>query len=239
MNQADPLAQVPSGWWWSGLPGLEVENTYDRIPLDRLPSIRRDLSGKWDWVPTVAAPLDWSIADRDDPEAFLEDAEAVGVPIPNSLRGFILRPELRRSIRSGTGCWWSLGEGRGVVARAAIVEAMREKGADVEVDEHGPLAFVPSLGRYVVRFLTDQQDCIFWFLVLGDSDGPVIASFDDLTGELSEAPEIWRVSSTFEEFMYRFWIENEIFFRMNERVALTAEQEAYYAEARRLADVTT
>ncbi len=116
-----------------------------------------------------------------------------------------------------------------------MVDAMRDLGADMQAEEHGSLAFVPALGRHVVRFLTDQQDCIFWFLVLGDSDGPVVASFDDLTGEFQGTPEIWRVSSTFEEFMYRFWIENEIFFRVDENLPLTPEQETYRLEVLRLA----
>jgi hypothetical protein len=230
--------QLPVGWWWSGLPGVDAAGTYEFISPDRLPRLDLNSLRTWDWVPEVDAPQPWSISDLDDADDFLRATATAGITVPASFRSFISAPRLRWAIRSGTGCWWSLGLGRGTMVRAEIAHGLG-MGADV-VDELSALrsctAFVPVLGRHVVRFLTDQQDCLYWFLVLGGADDPVVVSDVDITAEVAETTDrIWKVAATFEEFMYRFWIENEIAIRDDEQVPLTPDQAAYLAAALRLA----
>ncbi len=231
------MEQLPEGWWWSGLPGLEAAGTYQLIPLERLPKIRPESIRSWDWIPDVASPLAWSIGDSDDAEAFLRAASAADVLVSERFRSFISTPRLRWAIRSGTGCWWSLGRGRGVPVRAEIANALGFEGPS----EHLALmAYVPGVGRHVVRFLTDQQDSLFWFLMLGDDDGAVLVSGRDLMEEpAATADDVWKVATTFQEFIYRFWIENEISFRTEEGVPLSEEQQAYLSEAIRLAAAST
>jgi hypothetical protein len=102
------------------------------------------------------------------------------------------------------------------------------------------MAYVPALDRHLVRFLTDRQDCLFWFLTLGDEGGPILVSGSDLTEEPpEEVDDISMVAPTFEEFIYRFWIENEIAFRTIDGDPLTDAQQAYLSEALRLAASTT
>jgi hypothetical protein len=232
MSLERAMDQVPEGWWWSGLPGLAATSTYELVPLERLPHLDPSWVRGLDWIPSVEAPLDWSISDRDDAAAFLQEAIAAGVVVPDSFRSFISTPRFRWAIRSGTGCWWSLGEGRGVAARAMIEQAVF---GDTAIEDPGPMAFVPGLGCYVVRFLTDQQDCLFWFLALGEPEGPVLVSDRDITEDPRDTTEdIWKVATTFGEFLHRFWIENEISFRTEEKAPLAPEQQAYLAEALRL-----
>ena len=46
--------------------------------------------------------------------------------------------------------------------------------------------------------------------------------------------KIWVVAPAFEEFIYRFWIENEIWSQADDAKPLSPEQQAHLAEARRL-----
>lgn len=226
------IEQLPVGWWGSGLPGVEAEGTYELLPPNRLPRINADSLQTWAWVPDVDAPLDWSISDPDEAEEVLLVAAATGVVVPVSFRSFVTTPRLRWAIRSVTGCWWSLGRGRGVVVREELNRALGDGEGTGTADS--PIRFVPALGRHVLRFLTDQQDSLFWFLVLGDVDGTVIASDLDMVEASPETIDhIWKVAPTFEEFVYRFWIENEIAFRANEKAPLTNVQQAYLEEALR------
>ncbi|RHY35126.1 hypothetical protein DYB32_000359 [Aphanomyces invadans] len=87
---------------------------------------------------------------------------------------------------------------------------------------------IPEVDMTVMQFYRDQQGCMTWYLVL---DGPleehVIASpldVEDVDIE-DEGPaavvrywndEVVVCAATFPEFLYRTWIENQIWFRLNE-----------------------
>jgi hypothetical protein len=98
-------------------------------------------------------------------------------------------------------------------------------------------------GGYFIRFLNDQQWVLLWHLYLApDGDHCVVvssAAFDDVDygQRLTASGEQWTpdvlrertffCAPTFEAFLYRFWIENHIWFALNERYALTEEQQHY------------
>jgi hypothetical protein len=79
----------------------------------------------------------------------------------------------------------------------------------------------PVGSGYLVRFLADSQGCLFWYLFI-DADGTdhaVVCSpgfygspeehWDD---EAPDPNEIVFSEESFEAFLCRFWIENEICF---------------------------
>ena len=112
-----------------------------------------------------------------------------------------------------TGCWWSL--------------------------DGDSLQRLPASDVLAVRFLTDQQGALSWHVLLdGTADPQVVVSHQDFadqeTWEPAPLEHIYRCAPSFEAFMYRFWIENEIGFRIHEKEALAPEQLRYLEEARRL-----
>jgi hypothetical protein len=87
-----------------------------------------------------------------------------------------------------------------------------------------PLPSPVEPGAFLVRFLRDQQDCVIWYLYLRPSgEAFVVHSHLDYEDEarrggaqtdLGPAQEqmtaiLWCAPS-FEEFAYRFWVENRL-----------------------------
>jgi hypothetical protein len=116
-----------------------------------------------------------------------------------------------------------------------------------------PDAVIPCPGSergVVVRFLNDQQDVLLWYLYLapgGDErvlcspyDLEEVADWHDGAGPTPDerAAVIGNtvlVAPSFEAFVYRFWLENVLWIRLNERGAseLSAEERAYLAQYER------
>jgi hypothetical protein len=139
-----------------------------------------------------------------DPAAAIEMARQAGIELPGSFARFMSSPELQRRVRSCTDCY--LDPGR------HIVETV------------GP---IPG---HLIHFLSDSQSCVHWYLnVVRDGRAAVVYS-EDLYGYRIEDSEcldfptasLDRVNlqeqgfaccaTSFPEFLYRFWIENEIWF---------------------------
>jgi hypothetical protein len=95
---------------------------------------------------------------------------------------------------------------------------------------------------YFIRFLNDQQDMFFWFLYL-DSNGEHCIVNSEMKFDAEEELNAWAgdhsideltlrfttfSAPSFESFLYRFWLENNIWFALNEGDgSLTDEQRAY------------
>jgi hypothetical protein len=169
-----------------------------------MPAAMPGFEGTLDWL--LNAPVhDRSLekgpddpAERDANAAGLE-AIASSAPFPSAFRRFIRDPEPRRHIRSATACYLDLA--------------------------HFPVQL--SDGGILVHFLSDQQWVLHWLLyVSSEGAEAVLASpdplgFDDGENEpvhfvdIATAPhELTVCADSFEEFLYRFWAENELFFRL-------------------------
>jgi hypothetical protein len=103
-------------------------------------------------------------------------------------------------------------------------------------DVSGPLASPVEPGAYLVRFLRDQQDCVLWYLYLRPSGETFVVNsyylayyldYRDEDGEDWQAPdsdffagdlsdEIFWCAPTFEQFAYRFWVENRLWQALHE-----------------------
>jgi hypothetical protein len=97
-----------------------------------------------------------------------------------------------------------------------------------------------SENGYLIRFLNDQQGCLFWYLYLTPQgeEGVLTSPFClDTLSQYTERedfpPELFQKKvkeSTYicaEEFLYRFWLENTIWFTLNRHLPLPVEQERY------------
>jgi hypothetical protein len=166
--------------------------TYERYPLDSLPSVA-DALGSFRWLG------DQGPRDQGNTASLAQLAEqltAVGVSLPADFVSFYSQSGWAHELdaASVTGCWTRLGP--------------------------VPLFSPVEPGAFLVRFLTDQQDCVTWYLYLRQGEPAFIVhcyglDFDYESDE-EDAGVIYRCASSFEEFAYRFWIENRIWTHLHD-----------------------
>ncbi|MEU4625393.1 hypothetical protein AB0G04_36155 [Actinoplanes sp. NPDC023801] len=200
----------PPAWWAFGLesagvPARPETSTYGRYDFEVLPPIPRELTGDLAWLAEQAVTEEWGIGAT--PVAELPDLEAacdrLGLTLPVVFLDFLRMPSLQSRIRSCTGCYISVGP-----------EPVRAPGAD----------------GHLIRFLADQQDCLYWYLYVTATDHAVVTSADYYGGPDEDhdgGDEIEFCGESFESFLYRFWLENEIWYSANEDEPMPAEAEEY------------
>ena len=214
---------LPRVWWATDLPGyrehLTPFATYSPFAYADLPPIERTLDDELRWLRSErAVPLSLGQSEPGDatPERAATAVEldallrGVAVQLPPAFRSFISEPEPRTRIRSATACYLDL--------------------AQFPVDVAG--------GGSLIHFLSDQQWVLHWLLYVGadgseavvvtesafafEADGERFDQWDPADGGMSVCAE------SFSEFLYRFWIENEIWFRAaSDHASLTDEQQRY------------
>jgi hypothetical protein len=196
-----PGAPFPVGWFGQQLGDYRpdpTDSTYACYPPEELPPIRVPLDGTFRWLRS-APEQDHSVAaDRDQTTAALERLLASApAGLPPEFVAFFRSPDLWRRIRSCTGCFLHLD--------AAAVGIRGGPGS-------------------LVRFLSDSQYCRHWHLYLapGGTGHAVVATYfytgsdaDDLKGRLPHPKDITTCAASFEEFVYRFWLENELSFALH------------------------
>ena len=220
------LPALPRVWWATDLPGYREHptpfSTYSPFPYTDLPRIVRELDVELNWLraePRVPGSLGYVVPGNPAPERAATEADLGALlgdrelALPRAFRTFIGDPEPRTRARSCTSCYLDLGE--------------------FPVDVAG--------GGALIHFLSDQQWMLHWLLYVGpdgseavvvtesafgfEADGERFDSYDPADGGMSVCAE------SFSEFLYRFWIENEIWFRAGSdtkgEAALTDEQRRY------------
>ena len=238
MDQPEQKQTIPApsqwGWWSSDLGDYrplfpDPFRTYCNFSYDDLPPITGiPFTGDFQWL----TPLDSVLAQRlarskeevYDPTGHLlsearitdyervemarhakaigEQARQLGLTLPPGFLRFITSIELQSRIPSPTACTFSL-----------------------------PERIVPYPGRengYVLSFLWDTQACGIWHLYL-TTDGAhrvLEAPFEfvELTANAEQCSEatlddilahVYLCAPMFEEFLYRFWLENMIWYHLN------------------------
>lgn len=210
-----PLAELPRVWAGTYLPGYHdwgdafaFPPTYAGFPLDWVPPIERELDDALRWLlrePPVDEPLQGS-ATRAELDALLA-GEAVA--LPPSFAAFIDSDVPRKRLRSATDCCLRL-----------------------------PDSIVRFGEGWLINFLADSQSCAFWLLYTGSDGEAVVVTGSPPGFEFSEetakkqqrdpgslAADASVCANSFSEFLYRLWIENEIFFKSGQ--SLTEEQRRY------------
>jgi hypothetical protein len=220
-----PLAELHRVWWSIELPGYRNHPkiaTYSPFDYETLPPIEERLDDDLAWLIAKPAHRKGSLIDEPDSDpvraATLEGLDALwpsgAERMPPAFRNFLAEHEAQRRIRSATACYLDLGE------------------FPVEVEGGGTL----------VHFLSDQQWVMHWLLFVGaEGEEAVVVSYRPYGFDvLDEAPRTFDqrrhsavCAESFSEFLYRFWIENEIWFAIDGKRDFTDEQRAYAEHYRR------
>jgi hypothetical protein len=219
-----PLSELPRIWPSVELPGYREHPTdyatYSGFAFDELPPIGRTLDDDLGWLvsePAVGA----SLVEVNDDAARPATNEQLGlllagetVTLPPSFSTFIESTEPRRRIRSCTDCYLDL--------------------ADFAVPVSG--------GGTLIHFLSDSQWVFHWLLYAGsDSSEAVVVTDVPLgfeEGSNSETVHVFEAQAggaavcaeSFLTFIFRFWIENEMWFKLTDpgsEPRLTDEQRRY------------
>jgi hypothetical protein len=192
------------------------DGTYQLYPYDSLPPLdEAQFTGAFDWLrpDSPALTADPFAEHRPGKRAFDTTALAAslapaGLTLPPAFVTFMGDADLQAQVPSCTACEWDLAE-------AAVPSPVED-------------------GAYLIRFLRDQQDVAFWYLNLTPTAAAVVCSpilFGDidLTGRDDEVvANTWWSAPHFEQFVYRFWIENTLWFNLDGGEAdLTPEERAY------------
>ena len=229
--ETQPDAPFQSGWWGFDLGKYRpCSGTYQLYPYASLPPLLApDESLSWLGPLDAAAQADMPTHDapsqtQEALSALTANARSLGLTLPPSFTTLLSSPALQARIPSCTACEFELSS-----------------------------AFLPCPGAdggYIATFLRDQQDCVLWYLYLMPNGVQRIVAFPgDMEQYLGEAEGGGRVkmeqitaairdcAPSFASFIYRFWLENTIWFKLNSSHAqpFTAAEQAYldyYAQQR-------
>jgi hypothetical protein len=191
---ADRPAEFQALWCATDLGAYRpCGGTYQWYPHDSLPPLPAGrLDGGFGWLGGPGAALP-------EPSALLarvqERLAAAGLALPADFVAFQTGENSCRTLDqvSVTACW-----------------------TDVALPVPSPV----EPGAYLVRFLRDQQDCVLWYLYLRPSgevfvvgsplDFDCLPEWDEADGPVDLSRLIAWCAPTFEEFAYRFWVENRL-----------------------------
>jgi hypothetical protein len=191
----------PRGWWGTSLGDVRPEAfTYHRTPHELLPRLPIELTGSLDWLAKArrhegnigrerASGNEMAI------RSLSRSADGRGLRLPDPFVRFLKSADLQSRVRSNTDCFLD------------VCPALGES---------------PIGGGFLARFLADSQGCVFWYLYLtrDGTDHAVVAS-TDFHGTPSEEEDrreqphpagLVFAEASFEAFLCRFWLENEIWF---------------------------
>lgn len=188
-------------WWGTELPGLRPHagtyGRYDYTPMHAPTGVTFD--GSFGWLKKEPAlRKSFFEAHRNDiRESFpklLQFCADHAMALPQPFVTFFSEPQLAQRIRSCTACFLD--------PATQVIASPKGEGS-------------------IVRFLSDQQGCLFWYLYLptGIDDHCVLSSTDyfavDAAKAFEEPPDpntLMFAAPSFESFIFRFWLENECWF---------------------------
>lgn len=245
MQRQTPSIPFPWAWWAFDLGDARpCASTYERFPYEDLPLIPT-LDGTLSWLgqpgwqglregdsEQKVAHERLSAQAREKVQTLTAQAECLGLMLPAAFTRLMSAPELYTRIPEYAGCWFYLHE--------------------AQLD--------PCPGSedgFVVRFLTDQQDCILWYLYLTRQGTEAVLAVGDpspnapsaylerlarpdedgpLNNEQRQAviANIYACAPSFEAFVYRWWFEATIYMKLHryDSTPLTEDERRYLAHCR-------
>ena len=214
-------APFPAGWFTSGPEVLwGQKTTYGLIPYDMLPAIERDhFDGTFSWLPPLPPRNSALHYDPDSDGCGLAslpalegEAHSLGLELPKAFVHFVSTSELYERVASCTGCYLDF--------------------------SHGLIEDPSDSGGRMLRFLNDSQACVLWYLYLTPSgDDCVLASGEWHDGARDDPKRLLNPNSYFwcaphfESFVYRFWLEDQIWRRVRSGDVPTPEEARYLQAA--------
>lgn len=213
VDKSDLSSVLPQRWVHIPLPGyrqLPEYHTYESSRLEDLPPIPIRLDDDCEWLRRYAqvhAHGGLNEYERDLQPSFVNElARRAQITLPRSFRLFMTDPDLQSRVRSCTDCYLDPGE--------RIVET------------------IGAIAGNLIHFLSDSQSIAHWYLHIPRGGDVAVLESSDLYGlkiensdwienpscrlERVDIRELAFVycAPTFQEFLYRFWIENEIWYAL-------------------------
>jgi len=215
------FSSLKRGWWFSELPDhrphSDIFATYSLFPYDELPPIDTNIDDDFAWLAEESAKehslseTAYPTGEKPDLSKLFDIQKNLKLDLPKEFILFIKRLDLHAKIRSCTDCYLELPDF--VVATYG--------------DEDGVL----------VHFLSDSQSVLHWFLyqnLVGEhcilvSEIPYgILGLDSRNSINITNESLWFCAPSFKEFIYRFWLENEIWFTLVDKDrSLTPMEQSY------------
>jgi hypothetical protein len=196
-------------------------DTYCSYDLSKTPPLPSDLfKGNFDWLPKMSIEMKELMAKYQQNEseeieaaiqAILRQAKSFNLSLPPEFIQFMRLEDLQSQIPSCTACYFDLS--------TDIIPC--------------PLSHDEG---YLIRFMNDQQAVLLWYLYIRPDGGHCVVvspiPFDNAKarGQLDDSvilDNTFFCAESFEEFVYRFWLENEIWFAIEDEATLTPSQQAY------------
>ena len=223
----DPKTMLRRAWITAGSSELwNCQGTYCKIPYERLPRVER-ATDDFGWLDDVSQALreviggTSTLSSSDNQignlEVVVEKTQSLKLNLPQPFLRFIRDASLQAKVPTCTACFLALSEDF--------------------------IPFAGAQGYYLLRFLNDSQSCVMWYLCLGrDGSAEVLASDYFLEPEIFEAMDYEEVkrddvfrelsfcADTFTKFLYRFWVENTIWYSLRAGLPLTPVQKEYSSQ---------
>lgn len=225
------LEGIIKGWY---TPGGELyerdDGTYCFLAFEQLPALDQLLfNGEFQWL-IPREGFEGGVYNGDMKEQLdriVSSARNLDVEIPDSFQVFFNNSELQKRVPTCTACYLDLS-------------------GDI-------IKFPHSKDTYLLRFLNDQQSVLLWYLcVNAEGEHCVLLSHyyheEEIQKELygEEIDDEVLINNTaicspsFEEFIYRFWIENILWFCLTDNLPLNESEQLYLEKARKkTAEVNT
>jgi hypothetical protein len=177
------------------------------------------MRGDFDWL-AAAHPhkahigIEKAIENAQALVALYKASDTLGLCLPAEFIKFMETPSLQERIRSNTDCFLDL--------CSSPISSPLGKG-------------------YLIRFLADSQACVFWYLYLTEDgeDHAVVSSpgfygteAEQWQDEQPDPRDIVFSAESFEIFLGRFWLENEIWFAEYENTPMPEIGIAYIEQYR-------
>ncbi len=218
------MREIRRAWITAGHSELwGCDSTYCTVPYSILPSVD-EASDDMRWLDNVSPKLKRVIENTctlDSGDNEIGNTEEVfaavqrhGLNLPESFTRFLREPALQQKVPTCTDC---------------ILELSEE-----------PIRVNESDGDFLLRFMNDSQSCVLWYLYMTrGEESRVLASFYFLERDIFDAMEYEDIrhsqlldeacicAGSFTEFIYRFWVENTIWYSLHKGIPMTATQEAY------------
>jgi len=217
--------EMKTGWWSFELPGYrphpDAFATYTLFSYEDLPPILEKPDNDFEWLKSQATKEhslfkncypDGSKPDLSKLARIVSDAR---INLPESFIIFMNSIELQKRVRSCTDCYLDVAD-----------YAVRTKG---------------SMAGYLIHFLSDSQWVGHWYIHVDHrGNHSIVTSLNPYGFHLEEEStsreidmqeeEFWLCAPSFTEFIYRFWLENEIWFALAEEERPLNKTEQVYVD---------
>ncbi len=238
MNQISPeLTSFKSRWYSFGLgEARPCKGTYCFYPLESLPPIPESLlQGTFHWL----TPMDYDIEQSEQQcyssseeyasilaetvslREIMTSAQQLGLSLPDTFLRFMASPKLLNRIPSCTDCFFEL-------SKKIVPCPGSENGYIIRF-----LNTCQWLNAWYLYITPQGEHCILvaapWLDVLNDPECPSSITEEERRMAF-EGEDTYVCASSFEEFIYRFWLENVIWYKhiwFKGKKPLTEEEQGY------------